>query len=314
MNEEDIVRITRQLQKPAGDSPEYSTEELINQNRKSFVKACNDTWKTIHQESILEIYTWDSFLKAEKESPTHALVKEFGEYNRAIFRKANDAIFWSIFAMQRHVIKRLCLYHQRPVLSEANDKHVNRVLAQLNSDPYSIALWNDASSCVDIGDITYIKMGKQPLFVELKEGTVNDAIINLLKEDTVESRRNFEKRFGRKGMRQLERVVRQKEVGNMALNLLRDEKGIDPVTKQDTRIIDTGISEEDYDTYLEELVEQSSREDFVVGKIQSLWILISTKGYLNDSYSWALSEVEKRIGRSVSPSTDVTERDHVVRL
>lgn len=76
----------------------------------------------------------------------------------------------------------VCLYRNRGNLSESNPGFSRAALAEINARPLAIAIWNDATSCVDVGDLTVIENGLRPIprIIELKQGTVNDPIDELL--------------------------------------------------------------------------------------------------------------------------------------
>ncbi len=181
--------------------------------------------------------------------------KQFGEYGRAVWRRVNDAIVWTVMGMERHRVKRLCLYRARSNLLECNPDSVMATLADLNKDPLALALWNDATSCVDIGDVTLIRDGRRPLpeFIELKEGAVNEQIIKAMAADPAAreaAEADLREKHGEKAIRQLERVKRQKATANQALDLLQNEQGVDPVTGHTISVVESGVVTETYDAEL----------------------------------------------------------------
>jgi hypothetical protein len=253
---ERIERVARELKKPAGSSPLFATEETISENRQAFVVECHKTWKRLHEEAVRQILFWEGFLRREQQHPIGPAAEEFGEYNRAIWRRVNDSIVWSLVGLRRHVVKRICLYRPRVYLSESNAKSARAATAAINADPMAIAIWNDATTCVDLGDLTHVRNGMQPQleFIELKEGKVNEEVIDLvdLSESEFETRfSEFATRRGRDGVNQYKRVLRQKEIGNQALTLLAEDKGINPATGLQTSVLDLGnLGAETYDKEL----------------------------------------------------------------
>jgi len=119
----------------------------------------------------------------------------------------------------------------------------------------SIAIWNDATSCVDIGDLTVIENGRRsiPRFIELKQGTVNDAIGELLHTES-EAREAavaaFKEKYGKKAAQQFNRVTRQKQIADQALELLVNEKGVDPVSGQQVSVVEATVEPQTYDETL----------------------------------------------------------------
>lgn len=238
----------------------FASVEAISKDHKDFVIACHETWKYLHQQAIRKILFFDGFLKREKEHPIGPAVEYFGNYEQAIWRKVNDAIVWSLVGQQRHIVKRLCLYRKRGYLSEANPDSAMAFIDDVNRDPMKLALWNDATSCVDIGDATVIEDGLLPIpsFVELKEGKVNKAILDLMGEGeqlTPTQIGELETAHGPKARKQYERVQRQKKTSNLALELLNTEEGTDPVSGQPMRVFDLQMVPERYDEELVHVLE-----------------------------------------------------------
>jgi len=253
--ETSIDQVIRDLKTPAGDSVEFSSLESIQANRASFVERCHSTWKRLHNESIERLFFFEGFLLREKTNPMGSAAKEYANYNQALIRKINDSIVWSVFGMQRHVIKRFCLYKARPALLESNPGDVYAALRTFNALPMSLAIWNDATSCVDIGDVTYVEDGTQPNpeFIELKSGEVNAEIAELLSLQGEEHSLKFEefkRKRGQAGVKQHERVLRQQKTGEQALDLLANDQGIDPVTGQEMRVVDISTKQDSYDAAL----------------------------------------------------------------
>jgi hypothetical protein len=214
-----IDQASTALSKPAGDSPRFSSIATIRDNHQDFVRACHKTWKRWHEEAVEQILFFDGFALRDKSHPIGPEAEEFADYNRGVWRSINDAIIWSVFGAKRHIVKRLCLYRPRTFLSESNAAAAMSTVATLNADPLSLAIWNDASSCVDIGDVLYIKDGRvpHPQFIELREGRVNSEILEIaqLNGAELEARlRKFQERHGKSGMKQFHRVLRQKQIGD----------------------------------------------------------------------------------------------------
>lgn len=220
--EEEIADIAARLLEPAGSTPLFQTAESINANREAFVGACHTTWKGIHRRAIQRLLFFEGWLNREKINPMGPPAQEFGAYGRAVWRRVNDAIVWNVLGFERHRVKRLCLYRTRSNLLECNPNSVIDTLDTLNRDPLALALWTDATSCVDLGDIFFIRDGRRPIpeFIELKEGPVNEQIIKVM-DAAPEAQAAGEARLrdthGEKAVRQLQRVRRQKATANQAL-------------------------------------------------------------------------------------------------
>jgi hypothetical protein len=257
-----IEEVAREVKKPAGSSPLFATEESILKNRQAFVIECHETWKRLHDEAVKKILFWEGFLRREQQHPIGLGTEQFAEYNRAIWRRVNDSIVWSLVGQQRHIVKRICLYRPRGYLSESNVKSARAATAAINANPTALAIWNDATTCVDLGDLTHVRDGMRLTleFIELKAGKVNEEVIELIDvgESEFDTRfSEFASRRGKGGVKQYKRVRRQKEISEQALTLLVDDKGINPLTGLHTSVLDLGnLAGETYDKELGALFQE----------------------------------------------------------
>lgn len=271
------------MARPAGRRPEFESLEAIAEHRKAFVLACHETWRVWHGRAIEQILTFDQFLRANKTAPVPG-GDEFGNHICAVWRKLNDSIVWSLFGADRWVIKRLCLYRPRTYLVENNAPSVLKVLASLNANPMSLALWSDATSVVDRGDIVYVEDGlcPEPLFIELKEGIVNAEILELLdlRGEEFEGRfQAFARARGTKGVKQFERVVRQSQTGQQMDELLANSRGLDPATGREIEIVDVGSDQVPYDETLGLLLQEAVERGTEVCELVEDCIWIYASGY-----------------------------------
>jgi hypothetical protein len=260
--ERTFAEVAEALARPAGRVQEFSSPEEIAKNRESFVRACHRTWQQWHQRAIEQVLVWDEFLRCENTQPVSPGVGQFGRYNSALWRKVNDAIVWSIFGTERWIIKRFCLYRPRGPLIESNPVSALETLATLNANPLGLALWNDATSVLDIGDVTYVPDGMRPdpMFIELKEGQVNAEILDLMELEGAEFDAGFpafaEKR-GKSGVKQFRRVLRQKQTATQVRELLQLQRGMDPATGREIEIVDVGPDAVPYDAGVRQILHRA---------------------------------------------------------
>ncbi len=277
----DFLNITKKLKLPAGDSKMFSTLENISKNKDKFFSNVHNTWKDIHYQAIGEIIKIDIFLSSENKN---YLDKNFiwkMDYFRQLWRRVNDAIIWSIVG-KRYIVKRLCLYRKRPPLTGANIKAEMKVLNKLNKNPYNIAILNDATYCVDIGDIIWSSPKEHILKpIEIKEGKVNEIISDLFTSDPQSEEfegkyESFLNEYGKKGFNQIERCFRQIERSNQMINLIKNEEGIDPYTMEKMKIIESSIELDFYDEQFDQLLEKAKNTGEGITLVDNcLWIYVS---------------------------------------
>ncbi len=272
---------TEKLAKPAGASAAFSTIALIEENKDDFVMAVNRTWKELHMTSLERIIEIERLLVSKKCEIYGKGFIWYLNYIVKLWRRVNDSIIWSIFK-ERYYIKRLCLYRKRPPLIGANIESEMNVLSEFNSNPYNMAVLNDATSCVDIGDITLVNpIEKIIQHIEIKEGKVNNLISNIFSTDPTSKEFNaivtdFFSAYGEKGFKQLKRFYKQQQRNIQAEELIATEEGYDPYTQRKMKIKESKIIEEYYDEELNSfLTELSHTKDGVICIDECLWIYAS---------------------------------------
>lgn len=286
---------SREILKPAGESFRFSSLEGIKENYEDFFIKVHSTWKKWHNMAIEQILTFDSMEKADRARPIGSSFREWTIYMRNVWRRVNDSIAWSMFGDQRHIMKRLCLYRNRGPLIEANPESALNAINIINSDPLSIGIWNDATSCVDIGDVTFVsKRINQYGFIELKEGKVNEEIfkLNQTKDESeyLNLYKDIIRKYGKHGIKQIERIERQEERNKQILELLNKEKGIDPFTSQFIEIQEIHTPDDFYDQELNNLLKKlnDKGEEDVCLIDDCLWI------YANKNIKLPLNEVVRK--------------------
>jgi hypothetical protein len=313
------------MARPAGRKPEFATIEEIAKHREPFVVACHQTWKSWHERAIREILVFDEMLRRNNARPVDG-VRQYGEDMSALWRKVNDAIVWTLFGAERWLVKRLCLHRPRTYLAESNAKSMLSLLQGLNANPMSFALWNDATSVVDVGDVTYIENGlkPEPAFFEVKEGVVNDEILELVTlkdQEEVEARLSaFAEARGEKGVKQLQRFIRQSQTASQMETLWTELKGTDPVTGEEIEVLNLGVEHPPYDERLGALLQQAlerGREVFELVE-DCLWVYAIADSAVSRHAALARfrSLLEKN-GVGISSGTERLmphDRDRIVEL
>jgi hypothetical protein len=166
------------LRLPAGGDPRFASPDAISVNRDHFVVEVHTTWKRIQVEAIKNIMGIETRLARVDVLPIKKGVEPWLRYSCRLWRRVMDAVVWAMIG-KPHIIRRLCANRPRPTLHEANHQAVGAILDQINDEPKSIAIWTDATTCVDVADIMARRNSSEIEFIELKQGKVNKAILDL---------------------------------------------------------------------------------------------------------------------------------------
>jgi hypothetical protein len=251
-----------------------------------FIAAAHDGWKALHLKAIGEIITIDTVEEKHRERPIDGRFVEYLSHIRQAWRKINDGIVWQLCGGHRHLVKRLCFYRDRGRLAAANPDVALRTLQTLNGQPTTIALWNDATTCVDVGDIMKYDASKGELcLIEIKSGRVNAVILDLVSQPPTDrlfaQLDELAEGYGATAITQLERVLRQEQRNNQAIRLIREGNGLDPHLGRQIEIHELNTPSEDYDDELGKVVRDATENGVGLTVIDDcLWIYVDVTARL----------------------------------
>ena len=197
-----------------------------------------------------------------------------------IWRRLNDALIWVLLGSQDHVIRTVCHRKERPQLASANPGPMRKLLDNLNADPKSIAIWTDATTCVDVGDIfCRAPRGRPNGFLEVKEGSMNDKIFELLKargspDQIAGEIEAFVQENGPKALKQLERVIRQRMRYSEVLDIVKNEKGYDSRRDAEITIEESEVELKTYDVELQAIIDEAAELPVLRSLDRCLWIYL----------------------------------------
>jgi hypothetical protein len=290
-----------------------------------FIAAAHDGWKALHLNAIGEIITIDTVEEKHRERPIDGRFVQYLSHIRQAWRKINDGIVWQLCGGHRHLVKRLCFYRNRGHLAAANPDAALRAIETVNRQPMAIALWNDATTCVDVGDIMkYDASSGELCFIELKSGRVNAAIIDLVSkpptDHTFAQLDALAETYGERAIAQLERVLRQEERNSQAIRLMREEKGLDPHLGRKIEIHELKTPGEDYDDELGGVVRDATENGEGLTIIDDcLWIFVdATPGLtlrkVQQRFRDAVTRENSSLAASISRAFAVRDAGRAVLL
>jgi hypothetical protein len=278
--QDELPAIIESLRNPAGDDPLFVTLQAIAANRAIFLEKSHATWKALHNRSLDEILALESLLFGDVRKNMPAAMVWYLRRCLAIWRRINDAILWGLLGFKDHIIRTVCHRKDRPQLASANPEAIRKLLNNLNSDPMTIAIWSDATTCVDLGDV-FCKShsGKPSGFLEVKEGAMNDKIFELIRvkgtpDDIVAQIETFAGKNGPKAVKQLERVVRQQQRYNQIMDIIDEDRGYDPRREAEITIGESTIQLQSYDTELQTILETAAEEPHLHCIDRCLWVYV----------------------------------------
>ena len=270
----ELVKVIFPLEKDA-EIKNIFIEAVAKENTCSFTKEyIHKTIRVIHAgfkkaqmliiNNLIEIQQEQSEVKRQikiarkekakdKEAKLSTSLQILG-YKESVLKEFANTIFWHLIQGKLHISRRF--FQNVPgnkTLEETNYRSVLEVANKINSNPDNFVLLTDITSYVQIGDLFGIVDGKITL-IEVKEGDKNIEILedlSKLRDSIISTETLYEKyKDDPKGFDQISRILKQHKVASDEMNIINTDKGHDPVTDRNIKIL---TPEEDTLYYYQEL-------------------------------------------------------------
>jgi hypothetical protein len=237
-----------------------------------FYNACHDGFKIAQKLLIEEIKKYQAELRE-----TTAQLKEFRRHRDKAQEKETqniinilkqrlhnfshiaDGIAWQLIGGQIHIGRRFHIQEKSSkFLDSSNIEHAIQVAEAINQTPGDFALISDLTSFVQIGDLL-VRHGKVMAIMELKEGKVNDQIVDFFKKVDKAgeeiSQEDLKQKFDGTTVKQIKRMQRQWQRAVRATDVINNDKGIDPVSGVDITVSTPKVETQYYHEELSKLYE-----------------------------------------------------------
>lgn len=226
------------LRSPAGSR--FKSLEDIRKDPEEFGRAFHKGLFRFHLITIDQIIYIEEALQKlpPATTPSDRSTRRGFQHLRQIFRTFNDCIAWIIFAPEASfIINRLCRRRERGYLLDQNPEAVLNFINNISKTGETLAIWNDATRCIDLHDVTAISLNPRRIrFIELKEGEVNEEVAKIAQSASVEDiKAGLEELYtkrGTSGVKQFERFMKQQIEGQKIYYLASNDDVEDPFLKK----------------------------------------------------------------------------------
>ncbi len=228
--------------------------ERIKTSKSKFISSVHDGFKAaqtriiscIHEiqaeEELIGAKLKEAKTNREKELVNDLKSKEkYLKSIQVLFKHCADAILWQLIQGQLYISRRLFQKVEgSKKLKDINLKSVQSVVDDANKKPENFLLITDITNNAQVGDIIGFLDGKF-IIGEVKEGKKNIEVLEVLadleKENTtieaVQEKYGDDKKF----IAQLKRNIKQKTTLKNVTTILNEDKGIDPTSNKEIKII-----------------------------------------------------------------------------
>lgn len=239
-----------------------------------------------------------SCFKGWKEAQEKILIMQLGLYPLAVeghgfaryiyqnTQRLMDVIVWNMFGGGDYTdIKRL--YNWEAKISNLKEHNIlthHRAANNINKDSHKFALIADLTSGLRIGDLMVSEVGKRPLFAEIKEGSVNSDLLEVIKNNKENIKETIR---DPKRLKQAQRLIKQEERAKNALELLHTNSGVEdrfPGKKYEIHLLD-----KPHETFFKEMgillstvnIEGGVREVIIEDCLQLVCVKANSEGHFD---------------------------------
>lgn len=241
------------------DATEYPISRVeflkrINASKSSFISSVHDGFKIAQTRIISCIHEIQaeeqlisSKIKEAKSKRDNELIKKLKgkekhlENIQILFKHCADAILWQLIKEQLYISRRLFQNVEgSKKLKNINLISVQAVVDDVNKKPENFLLITDITNNAQVGDVIGFMDGKF-IIGEVKEGKKNIEVLEVLSDlenekttiEAVEEKYAEDQKF----IKQLKRNIKQKKTLRNVTKIINEDKGVDPVTNNEVKII-----------------------------------------------------------------------------
>jgi len=290
--EDTLLECRRLLTHSVTDLPEYSTMEKIRTDFPNFVRECHVAYKQalgILISQILAIEKQVRRLTRLTVPRGDSLKEKIGQlkYWKLLLELSFNTFVWIAVGWDRSKVKKVFKGPKYGALTEQNIDLLLDYVNQANQEPEDFVVPLDFCRFCSIGDLLRIGF-KEPEnilkldFIEAKSGKVNDEMLETIQSRQQSQYLDFFDKYGRKGIKQMERYFRQQHALIENLKLMHAEPGIynNPAKEDEKFIICANETiPEDYTSKVIQLLESSEKDEYCVDEIDECLVagVINTK-------------------------------------
>jgi len=232
--------------------------------------ACAEGFKIAQKLLICEVMTYqDLFSKKNIElkevrrrrnlASEKIIKKEIRDVEQRLhnYYHIADGIAWQLLGCQIHVARRLNIGQRaNKILISSNIASSIKVADKINEAQNSFALISDLTSFVQIGDLL-VRSDNKISIIELKEGKINKEIKDYLNDFESTSNEisedDLKSRFDTNTVKQVQRIQRQNKRAERAIDVINNDKGVDPRSEKQIFVHTPKINTVNYHDVLRKL-------------------------------------------------------------
>lgn len=264
------------------ESKRITVEEFLTNKEKysnDFIKLCHDGFRIAQNRIIKNVLA----IQEEQEVISDKLKVARVQKNKieitdlrkkekhlekilVLFKHCADALAWQLIRGQLWILRRLYLkVGGQKKLKDVNLKSAIMVADNINSNPMNFVLITDLTNNIQVGDLIGL-IDNEFIVTEIKEGDKNLKVLEVIYElsNNQTTPKEVIDKFATepKFIEQLQRTIKQHQTLQDVHEILSTDKGIDPTTKKEIKILTPKEDTPTYSERLSALQEQLKERNF----------------------------------------------------
>ncbi len=287
--EHHLIRCRYLLTQCVTEKSEYNNRSKIQKNVFSFMRECFIANKEAQEILTADMMALEDAIVALEPDISDISKKEQRKYIYwlRVFELFFDTFVWLFSGLDRSSVTKVYKGPKHGKLRDRNVKSVLRLAQQFNAETSVFAIPLDFSRFECICDLLKMDITSDkftPGFYEVKEGRVNEAIM-----DTIQSKQKGEyyklfDTFGMAGIKQMERIFKQRKVMDAQLKVFQVKPGIYEEEGVSRHIIEPKTIEEHYTEGVEELIRRDMDNQYAVNTFDGFLMVAGLNTSNQDRY------------------------------
>lgn len=317
--ERTLLRVRLLLTRSAAHRMGLRTLEDTQRNHVAFLHECHFVFKRALRLLIEDSLTLEKLLtELDKNETDYKERKAVYEYWLKLIELSYDTFLWIASNHDRSEVLKYYKGLKYGALAKQNIRSVIEVANQMNNEPEVLAIPLDFSRFSCITDLLRIRRyadGRVSSdFIEIKEGSVNDQILEVMEAGAPDEYLKFFDRYGQKGAKQVERMLKQGQVVDERIKLFDLQPGVYDEERAIRIVTELKVGEDgSFHEVIEPLIQQARTGKYSVETISNCLVLAALDATSQERYVRTDYVARCVVHAAFGDKTETSEQEKLLR-
>lgn len=295
------------------------TLEDSQRNYVAFLHECHAVFKRALHLLIEDSLALEKLLtRLDKSETDYKRRKAVFESWLKLLELSYDTFLWIASNHDRSEVLKHYKGPKYGALAKQNIRSVIEVASQMNKEPDVLAIPLDFSRFSCITDLLRLRRHADGSvssdFIEVKEGSVNDEIFEVMKARNTDEYLNFFDKYGEKGAKQVERMFKQGQVVDNRIKLFGLQPGVYDEERAVRIVTELKVGEDcSFQEVIEPLIQQARTGKYSVETIGDCLVLAALDATSQERYVRADYVARCVVHAAFGDETETREQEKLLR-